>query len=457
MSTFGLRTYNGSGEIFVESLSSSQDYYLGDSIVASAQTLPSYPNAVSYKNVSTYSENYSVSVLGNRQSGGYIGLFNPSIRANVGAVVEGGGSNRILPLNNSADSYDNTSGGVGINISTAAIRVNRFARKNWVSDNYGVSTRNSFGEVLVDETHKSLYYQPLNATTLERTAYIRPEQNSNSLIEGGFWGESDPNAEYWIPSTVMSSGQFIFSNITNQTVRNIVFPKAYTNPPLIFLTNSNSARVCIRAFITNSRGKYTGASIAVARTLTNHGSSIFLASSAATISYFLVSDEPPDYLNTAVDYGLFVYNGAGAMVFDSRYPVASMTTSFIPASFSPYFRKTHSGSTITSRYHGGYQLTFPSQNVGVLLNSMPYFAGYSFYFGNIIFQTGFPGFNVFGHYVEARRTSNSLVATVTAGGSFGAHIPMASSWHWIRVQRQFFRGRDTEVMFCNPTNFRRVN
>lgn len=155
---------------------------------------------------------------------------------------------------------------------------------------------------------------------------------------------------------------------------NIVFDKPYDAPPLIFIVES-SGPIALNFISRDANGKYVGAEIIPAATISSSGDARGTAAytnNSATFSYFIVSSEAPHYPETNA-YGMKVFSSSNECIFDS--------TSFIPAIASvsipkPYFSL---DADMYFRNHSTSSFTIPSAWYGVCINNMNAFTGTTAY------------------------------------------------------------------------------
>jgi hypothetical protein len=155
---------------------------------------------------------------------------------------------------------------------------------------------------------------------------------------------------------------------------NIVFDKPYDAPPLIFIVES-SGPIALNFISHDGNGKYVGAEIIPAATISNSGDARGVAAytnNSVTFSYFLVSSEAPQYpsINT---YGMKVFSSSNECIFDS--------TSFIPFIGRFDIRKPFfcMDADRVYRYHSTVSLTIPSSYYGVCINNFSAFSNTTMY------------------------------------------------------------------------------
>lgn len=384
--TFGMRTFNGSGHQYIDSLTdrrpmfSGMTYHSNNSVGRVALSNPGFTDSFSF---STNATNAEIDIQTGASSHGSYGattgwtdpfsytfrlpplgrasdIVNPRAHGihKYFPALFGGASNSAL-----AKSVDNTS----YVLPNTSYPIYRFGYRSALAahDSYGLFTSNIFGENTVDETYRALYYQPLTTTNLYHTAtaHTASDQVEITLSNGTVTTQYDFSGGL----SARSSRRMRFSPGMGGT-QNITFPMAYREPPLIFLVWA-SRGVALRRFFTNALGQYVGAEIVVGRDWWQ------AENRSAAITYFLVSPEIPHYISEPVDYGVYVFNANGDRVFDSRYPAGPIGR-YAGYAFPGYVPKAGtSDSSYTTDRLGGGAITINDRAMGVLLNSQPFMAG----------------------------------------------------------------------------------
>jgi hypothetical protein len=172
------------------------------------------------------------------------------------------------------------------------------------------------------------------------------------------------------PTTSNSRGNTNFGNI--DIAGNVIFPKPFTDPPLIFITYS-SGPIALYSMNKDANGKYISATIIcdVGRTTdTNfpgYGLSWLGLTKTATFSYFITSEELPTTVSTDT-FGMRVYDSTGTKIlFRNDYEIPAMT---VLQGLDLY-------TVATFASNGDTSLSFPSgvgtigSNEGVCINNFP--------------------------------------------------------------------------------------
>lgn len=197
-------------------------------------------------------------------------------------------------------------------------------------------------------------------------------------------------------ATTLPSQQIATSNyqaysvsFTQPTPQTITFPKAYTNPPLIFVTETTGdGGVALNYMIRDAAGKYVGASI-VCDGVMGYGSYASYGigaygSKSINFKYFLLSDEFPDYMVNPYHQdacGIRVYNASGGKVFDSEYFVPSL----IKGNAQTPYAKASGSYTYTSYYSS---FTTYGRYTGLCINNINPITGYTYIIQNALDYSG---------------------------------------------------------------------
>jgi hypothetical protein len=174
------------------------------------------------------------------------------------------------------------------------------------------------------------------------------------------------------PTTPNSSGTTNKKFFSLEIAGNVIFPKPFTDPPLIFITYS-SAPIALYSMNKDANGKYISATIICSPgrlTDTNfpgYGYSWLGVNKSATFTYFITSEELPTTVNTD-NVGMRVYDSTGTKIlFRNDYEIPAMT---VLQGLDLYV-------VVSLPASGATNLSFPSgvgtlyANEGVCINNFP--------------------------------------------------------------------------------------
>lgn len=222
------------------------------------------------------------------------------------------------------------------------VRCMGFRNKKTVN-NYGAyilnQNYNNTNSALIDEKYKQMYVQPSAATgalVQYANAAIYPRVPGGSYS----WG----------------TGRDFGGEIEG----NVIFPRPYDKPPLIFIQNS-ADYISLYSMNKDANGKYVSATIVGYYEVRNtaNASDDYAWPRQSPFSYFLVTEDEPTYaLKPTDNVGMQVFDAAGEKLFDSRYQSA-------PISMYRYY-KGAAGFTPASNLSGGQNLLNPVYSEAVV-------------------------------------------------------------------------------------------
>lgn len=224
------------------------------------------------------------------------------------------------------------------------------ARSDPSAGAFGGMFRSNAGRLLVDQDYKTFYVHKDSSGNALKTA------TANSL-----------------PSSLLNTPVSYFEQ--SKPV-NVVFDKAFDDPPLIFVTKS-SGPIAFNGMVRDAGGKYTGASIVAQSSYISphpemgtggYGSNTF------TFTYFIVSSDEPTH--GASDHGMRVFNGAGEKVFDSAYFVPAITRKLVA---TPYAQITGNSAAATNYLTLNESWDSKTPEYGYCINNFPSIAGVAEY------------------------------------------------------------------------------
>lgn len=263
------------------------------------------------------------------------------------------------------------------------------------SSSYGFRAKGANSTSLaIDNQHKALYIQPDS-----NGAFIRYATATS------------------LPSLGTSQGTGALS-FTQNTSQNIYFNRAYTNPPLIFITQSDGY-IAMNYMIRDGNGQYVGASITAESSFSTpnqaSGTGAYAGNSYG-FKYFLVSEEQPTYAIQSSQWGMKVFDGGGSEVFNSSYFVPSFLTSNL---YTPYM-------AMNPYYY--YNINSTNRGfigkMGVCINNFNSITGYTAYVAQrfLIYGTyyGTGPLNFHGRYIQVYE--GAYVAIKGAGSLAGTRI-----------------------------------
>lgn len=284
------------------------------------------------------------------------------------------------------------------------------------STGYGFLTANDNNYLVIDTEHRPMFIQPASDGSIVRTVSVESECLKD---------------DYYTPYYI-SGGSATLT--LSQKPATITFDKAYTNPPLIFLSNSNDVYVSIYGFIKDANGKYVGVTLTTGAEMTGLytyvlGNAPYSGTSTSTwrsgdsvnadIDVIVVSDELPTYLING-NSGLQTFDGSGSLLFDSRYSAIGFGVENVTMPYM-YTRGVFSQDLLYN-YHTYTHYTTDSQSFNmtglknaVCLNSFTPWAGMTAAIYRATNSSNY-SVNFYGRYVRVDKSTDTTV-TVAAKGS----------------------------------------
>lgn len=287
------------------------------------------------------------------------------------------------------------------------------------STGYGFFSKGqSDTSVSVAANHKSYYIQPASNGSVIRSATAGSLPSFTSPVD----------------------------SYSQQVPTNVYFDKAYSNPPLIFITYS-SGPVAINYFNRDGSGKFVSASIVANSTLADGGGfgTIGVApfqGNTYSFNYFIVSDEEPVY-GSLSSYGMRVFDASGSKVFDSAY--------FCPTFLNltaqrPWMQVagTTGGYSYSSNQIG---ITKPA-SYGLCINNCNAITGHGVAVHYQVGPSYFGPFSLFGRYAHV---PSSTEAYVIGMGTCASHRFVGQSVTGLGATWDYTKGStpNMDMIFCN--------
>ncbi len=412
--TYGFVTYAIDGVKNTYSPSYSSDFFY-QSITTNTQQQLAFPGFVQSGGAVTPTAKFSINTSPTPYQSGAIvttaGVFN---QPNSTFYLP----QKYLVLGSTVQSYFRQSGIV----NSIPCNVIGFGKKTATAGSYGIEVSSTDGNLTIDQNYK--------------TYYVHKNSSGNSIRTAS--------------ASSIPSFTTLTTNYTQTQVQNVTFDKAYDNPPLIFITEC-SGPVSFNGMITNSLGKYIGASIIAASTFVRVTVDNYAAygSNTYTFSYFIVSQENPLYGDTST-HGINVFDESSNIVFTSKY--------FVPSFLLQTYSTPYMNFQFTGPSSDGSGLKYFEQNTttgvktanqGICINTFPSMCGFSQYV-QFVFTVAYGPICIFGKFLTVSSTSWNIKGYGTCAFLSVLNAP-TNSFLWESYDFQLSSSSNFALFFSDYT------
>lgn len=428
MATYGIATQNELGQLLLYSPSMQGVFFRGQTTLTNSGQIQtnewSNTFAIASPTTVTSFTSFTTGVI-NVEISGYIpatglNFVQPSavLSAPVTSGITGDGP------------WTSLGSAIPVNVSPQAAFIDAFGKPPApTAGSYGFRALGPGQNVAIDNNFKSLYIQPKTDGTFIRTGTATT-----------------------IPSNMTPRLSAVTVSFTQPVTQNIFFDKPYTDPPLIFITQS-SGRISMNSMIRNSSGQYIGASIVAAGTFQttqltrDYSFTGPSGSNTFSFSYFLVSEELPDYIPQS-PWGLKVFNSSGQTIFNSSYFQPSFITTTAP---TPYMNLANNQFNLIN------SLTYTiTSNLGICINNFRSMTGINRY--NTFaadqgsgFVLWFGGVNIIGKYVHVNGTNVTIDGFGSCAYTTGLGVNGMNGFTRNSMEFASNINGSIDILFCNYT------